>query len=719
MVCGSFFLLQPRAAYAASNIQISTGEYYSEALLVDGTLWAWGRNNYGQLGDGSTVDRATPIQISLINTVKAVSCGLNHTLALKADGTVWAWGYNNYGQLGNGETINRGAPVPVSGLTSVKQVISVSNAYSVALKEDGTVWAWGLNSNGQLGDGTTVSKSTPVQVKGLSSIKSISCSSTFCIALKSDGTVWSWGNNQYGQLGDGTTISRTVPVQVSGLTSVKKVVVGLYYCLALKEDGSVWSWGYNAHGELGDGYKVNRSAPVQISQLNSVNDITCGQYHTLALKQDGTVWSWGYNNVGQLGDGTNTSKSVPTQIPDLNNIKSIGCGRYNTSTTNGCDYSAVLKQDGTVWTWGYNGYGQLGNGTTTSSNKPVQVFDLTSVKNIFCQDVSTCAIKEDGTVWAWGYNANGELGNGLKTNSSRPVRVLVPTINSTEISLAADTDGTQIKLSWDAVGGVSNYTVKKSTTAGGPYTVLNDSVTNTSFTDSEVSNGITYYYIVTAINDKGENITSNEVSGILTGTTSSPELLVNSVDNLKLGEEFTANIVLNNAVNICAEDIKITYDATLFEYIGTEAIQGLKIYKEENQEIGTLRFIIASKGREYALNGQNALLKLKFKAKKLGKGIISVVKGRIADNGTVEMDVATENCGNKSITVLGTKDVNRSGEFTLLDLAIDAWYFGYNAADTDTSKFDADVITDGVIDDADLSAIVEQMLNNPGYVANK
>ncbi len=669
MVCGSFFLLQPKAAYAASNIQISTGEYYSEALLVDGTLWAWGRNNYGQLGDGSTVDRATPIQISLINSVKAVSCGLNHTLALKADGTVWAWGYNNYGQLGNGETINRGAPVSVSGLTSVKQVISASNAYSVALKEDGTVWAWGLNSNGQLGDGTTVSKSTPVQVKGLSSIKSISCSSTFCIALKSDGTVWSWGNNQYGQLGDGTTISRTVPVQVSGLTSVKKVVVGLYYCLALKEDGSVWSWGYNAHGELGDGYKVNRSAPVQISQLNSVNDITCGKYHTLALKQDGTVWSWGYNNVGQLGDGTNTSKSVPTQITDLYNIKSIGCGRYNTSTTNGCDYSAVLKQD--------------------------------------------------GTVWAWGYNANGELGNGLKTNSSRPVRVLVPTINSTEISLVADADGTQIKLSWDAVSGASNYTVKKSTTAGGPYTVINDSVTNTSFTDSEVSNGIAYYYIVTAINDKGENITSNEVSGILTGTTSSPELLVNSVDNLKLGEEFTANIVLNNAVNICAEDIKITYDATLFEYIGTEAIQGLKIYKEENQEIGTLRFIIASKGKEYALNGQNALLKLKFKAKKLGKGIIGVVKGRIAGNGTVEMDVASENCGNKSITVLGTKDVNRSGEFTLLDLAIDAWYFGYNAADTDTSKFDADVITDGVIDDADLSAIVEQMLNNPGYVANK
>jgi YD repeat-containing protein len=402
-------------------------------------------------------------------------------------------------------------------------------------------------------------------------------------------------------------------------------------------------------------------------------------------------------------------------VPDLNNVKSMKCGKFNVSRGVGLDYNTVLKQDGTVWSWGYNGYGQLGNSTTTNSNKPVQVFEMTAVKEVYCQTVSVIAVKEDGTVWSWGYNANGELGDGTGQNSNRPVKVMLPVVASPKISLKAESNDTQIKLSWNAVSGAKNYTIKKSTTDGA-IKLLADSVTETTYTDAEVSKGINYRYIVTAVNDNGETIASNEATGILAGT--NPELIVNSKDNLKLGEEFTADIVLNNAVNICAEDLKITYDATLFKYTGAEEIPGLKIYKEVNQGIGTLRFIIASKGKQYAVNGQNALVRLKFEAIKPGKGLIDVEKGRIADNGTVEMDVASENCGEKTVTVLGTSDVNRSGEFTLLDLAIDAWYFGDDAADTDSSKYDADVVTDGVIDDADLSAIVEQMMNNSNYLLN-
>lgn len=715
VVCGILVFSQPSTVCAASINQLNVGSHHTITLLDDGTVWAWGYNNKGQLGDGTTADRTTPVKLQLLSSVKSISCGANHTLAVKNDGTVWAWGNNGYGQLGNGETIDRSAPVQVSNLTGVKQVFSTNNCYSVALKEDGTVWAWGNNEYGQLGDGTKTNKSTPVQVIGLSSIKSIVCSTSFCLALKTDGTVWAWGANGYGQLGDGTTIARTTPVQVSGLTSVKELSASLYSCFALKQDGSVWSWGYNGNYELGDGFAANRCAPIKVTGLNSIKSILCGQHHALALKQDGTVWAWGYNKNGQLGDGTTTSNGVPKQVSDLSNVKSIYGGTYNTSSASGLDYNVALEQDGKVWTWGYNGYGQLGNGTTTNSNKPVQVFEATSVQDIYCQNLSVIAVKEDGTLWAWGYNAQGELGDGTIKNSTKPVKVLLSASAPIKINLKAESDETQINLSWNAVNGATSYTIKKSTTDGA-LELLADNVTDTTFVDTEVSKGITYRYVVTTVNDKGETITSNEALGILAGT--SPELIVNAKDSLKLGEEFTAEIVLNNAVNICAEDLKITYDANLFKYMGSEEIPGLKIYKEVNQGVGTLRFIIASKGKTYAINGQNPLVALKFQAIKPGNGTIDIAKGRIADNGTIEMDVAAENCGEKNITILGSLDVNRSGEFTLLDLAIDAWYFGDKAEDTDTTKYDADVVTDGIIDDADLSEIVAQILNNSNYDFN-
>lgn len=208
------------------------------------------------------------------------------------------------------------------------------------------------------------------------------------------------------------------------------------------------------------------------------------------------------------------------------------------------------------------------------------------------------------------------------------------------------------------------------------------------------------------------NVTVNPISKDETITVESLQ------SKLRVGQEFTTDIVLHNGINICAEDIKIDYNKDLFEYVGYDVINGLRVVKElKDSNTGALRFIIASLGKDNAINGDKTILKLKFKAKAVGTGKVDVIKARIADNGTIEKDILTENCGEKEFTVT-TSDVNRNGEFTLLDLGIDAWYYGANAEDTDTSKYDTDVVINGKIDDGDLLEIVEQMLKNPNYQPN-
>ena len=333
------------------------------ALKNDGTIWAWGWNMYGQLGDGTTTDRLTPVKVSGLTGVTAISVGFYHTVALKSDGTVWAWGYNGCGQLGDGTTTDRPTPVQVSGLIDVTS-ISAGGCHTLALKNDGTVWAWGLNYKGELGDGTKTDRLTPVQVSGLTGVTAISVGSAHTLALKSDGTVWGWGDNEIGQLGDGTTTDRLTPVKVNGLTGVTAISAGAWHIVALKRDGTVWAWGKNGNGQLGDGTTTYMPTPVQVSGLTGVTAISAGFKYTVALKNDGTVWAWGWNGSGQLGDGTTTDRSTPVQVSDLTGVTAISAGSYHT---------VALKRDGTVWAWGLNGSGQLGDGTTTDRATPVQV----------------------------------------------------------------------------------------------------------------------------------------------------------------------------------------------------------------------------------------------------------------------------------------------------------------------------------------------------------
>ena len=324
----------------------------SFALLSDGTVWAWGA---GGLGDGTLTNRAAPVQVSGLTNVVAIGQGL----AVKADGTVWEWG-GNLGPLsasGNLTVVNK-TPVLVNGLSGAVAVAG-GGMSSLALKSDGTVWAWGIvgpggvfGAEGPSGDGVLIAP-TPVLVSGLTEVVAVAQGFVHGLAAKSDGTVWAWGDNRAGAMGDGFTSpapfipspGSSTPAQVSGLTGIVAVAAGYGHSLALSGDGTVWAWGFNGHGQLGDGTAETRTTPVQVSGLTGVVKITAGDVHSIAVTRDGSVWAWGNNAVGQLGDGTTTDRLTPVLVSSLGGVAAVAGGKL---------HSLALKDDGTVWAWGRN-----------------------------------------------------------------------------------------------------------------------------------------------------------------------------------------------------------------------------------------------------------------------------------------------------------------------------------------------------------------------------
>jgi alpha-tubulin suppressor-like RCC1 family protein len=363
--------------------QVFITEYDLIDRYVGNKLWAWGSNSSGQLGDNTTDSKSSPVQTVAGGTNwKSISAkNAFHITGIKTDGTLWLWGNNDYGQLGDESINNKSSPVQTVAAGTTWKQVATSNSYTAAIKTDGTLWLWGYNSNGHLGDNTTDSKSSPVQtVAGGTNWKSISLGTDVSAAIKTDGTLWMWGANGYGELGTNDSVTQTIssPVQtVAGGSNWKQVSAG-QSTAAIKTDGTLWTWGLNDNGQLGDNSVVHKSSPVQtVAGGSNWKQVSCGIISIGAIKTDGTLWVWGANSYGGLGDGTNISRSSPVQtVAGGTNWKQVSLSD---------NVGAAIKTDGTLWTWGLNFAGELGDGTTTVKSSPVQtVAGGTNWKQVDC-----------------------------------------------------------------------------------------------------------------------------------------------------------------------------------------------------------------------------------------------------------------------------------------------------------------------------------------------
>jgi len=324
---------------------------------------------------------------------------------------LWSWGYNGQGHLGLNNRTYYSSPVQIPGT----QWSKVSSDYfqSIATKTDGTLWAWGFNAVGSLGQNNLTYYSSPVQIPGTQWNNIASGYSSRSLATKTDGTLWSWGENDYGQVGQNNTINYSSPVQIPG-TQWEYVQVGDYsgyFCLATKTDGTLWSWGKGGDGHLGQNNQTSYSSPVQIpgTQWNGAY-MNCAVNLTYVGKTDGTLWSWGYGGAGNLGQNDRTPRSSPVQVPGT---------QWGGDINSGYAHVLATKTDGTLWSWGSNSSSKLGDGTTTPRSSPVQIpgtqwFKVSGGYN------HSAALKNDGTFWAWGANAYGQAGTNDRSTSTTP-----------------------------------------------------------------------------------------------------------------------------------------------------------------------------------------------------------------------------------------------------------------------------------------------------------
>jgi alpha-tubulin suppressor-like RCC1 family protein len=349
---------------------------------------------------------------------------------------LWVWGANSSGQLGINDTTNRSTPVTTfAGGTNWKQV-STRNAHAAAIKTDGTLWVWGANTNVELGINDTGNRSTPVTTfAGGNNWKGVACGYFHSAAIKTDGTLWVWGTNNSNQLGINATGNRSTPVTTfAGGNNWKQISGGRLHSAAIKTDGTLWVWGRNAFGALGTNDTISRSTPVttfaggtnwkQVSSGGPAD--TTG--HTAAIKTDGTLWTWGGNGNGQLGLNSGSGRSTPvTTIIGGNNWKLVSIAD---------SYTTAIKNDGTLWVWGYNFNGQLGINQTTDRSTPVTTFaGGTNWKQVTCGPQHTAATKTDGTLWTWGSGGSGRLGINDTTQKNTPVTTITGGNNWKQVNI--------------------------------------------------------------------------------------------------------------------------------------------------------------------------------------------------------------------------------------------------------------------------------------------
>ncbi len=436
---------------------VSAGGSFTVALGASGRIFAWGNNNAGQLGDGTTVQRTTPVAVDLpveAPPLESLSAGGAMTYARDSAGGVWAWGLNNLGYLGDGTTTSRSTPGPVQGLPAVT-ALDAGHGHALALDAEGAVWAWGRNNQGQLGDRSVRQRRAATRTRTMPAAEALSAGPEHVLALTDDGEVWAWGWNAFGQLGDGTLVSRGTPQPVPGVTGASAVAGGGWHSLAVT-GGQVLAWGDNRDGQLGDGTTTSRQSPTPVLGLpagNPVRAVSAGDRYSTALLDDGTVWAWGDNTVGQLGDGTTVARSVPAPVPGLGSVAALSSGYDHTlalktdgtvwawgldfgrspqqvsglpamtSVSAGMRFSLGLATDGTVWAWGDNNDGQLGRDPGVGGQGPAPVSGLTGATAVAAGGGHSLALLASGSVRSWGMNSQGQLGDGSTTGSFVPRQV--------------------------------------------------------------------------------------------------------------------------------------------------------------------------------------------------------------------------------------------------------------------------------------------------------
>ncbi|QWB99902.1 InlB B-repeat-containing protein [Mycoplasmatota bacterium] len=421
----------------------------------DVTLYAkWTINEYtiNYYDAGEAYDSDLTIELNAGETMTSISLGYSNFSAITSEGRVFSWGYNFHGQLGDGTTINRNTPTEITsqfGLDAGEIVknISIGVEHSIAITSEGRVFSWGSNNNGQLGDGTRTDRTTPTEITsqfGLNAgetVKNISLGVEHSIAITSEGRVFTWGSNNNGQLGDGTRTDRTTPIEITsqfGLDAgetLTSISLGVEHSIAITSEGRVFTWGSNNNGQLGDGTSTDRTTPTEITSQfgldagETVTSISLGYFHSSAITSEGRAFTWGSNEGGQLGDGTTTNRTTPTEI--TSQFK-LDAGETVTSISLGFFHSSTITSEGRAFTWGSNWNGQLGDGTFIGRSTPTEItgqFELNAgetVTNISLGDEQSVSITSEGRIFIWGDNDYNQLGDGTTTDRNSPYEI--PTV---------------------------------------------------------------------------------------------------------------------------------------------------------------------------------------------------------------------------------------------------------------------------------------------------